>query len=102
MRRYSVYGSITAQEGKIEELKGYLLEAAARMENIAGCHCYIVGINDHEPNAVYVFEVWENQEAHMASLQLAIVQQLIAKAKPIIAGMSYQPNLTIIGGKASF
>ena len=102
MERYSVYGNIIAQEGKVEELKSYLLEAAAGMETVEGCYCYIVGVNPDEENAVYVFEVWENEEAHQASLQLENVRQLIEKAKPIIAGMNSYPNLTIVGGKASF
>ena len=102
MERYSVYGNIIAQEGKVEELKNYLLEAATGMEKVAGCYCYIVGVNPEETNAVYVFEVWENEEAHQASLQLENVRQLIEKAKPIIAGMNSYPNLTILGGKANF
>ncbi|MGX7145182.1 putative quinol monooxygenase [Facklamia languida] len=102
MNRYSVYGSITAHPGKGEELQGYLLEAARGMEALDSCYCYIVGIHEEEPDDVYVFEVWENQDAHQASLQLPVFQQLIEKAKPIIAGMNDYPNLTIIGGKASF
>lgn len=102
MNRYSVYGSITAQPGKGEELQGYLLEASRGMEALDSCYCYIVGIHEEEPDAVYVFEVWENQDAHQASLQLPVFQQLIEKTKPIIAGMNDYPNLTIIGGKASF
>ncbi|MBP2622355.1 putative quinol monooxygenase [Streptococcus oricebi] len=102
MEAYSVYGNIIAQEGKVEELQGYLLEAAESMKDVAGCYTYLVGRNPEEANAVYVLEVWENKEAHQASLQLDHVRQLIEKAKPIIAGMNSQPDLNIIGGHLKF
>lgn len=102
MNRYSVYGSLTAVPGKGSELEGYLLEAAEGMKHVEGNYCYIVGVNDEEPDAVYVFEIWENKEAHEASLELDVFRQLIGKARPIIAGMQDYPNLRIIGGKATF
>lgn len=102
MERYSIFGNLIAKEGHQEELLGYLLDAAEGMKKIDDCYCYIVGINPEEKNAIYVFEVWENPEAHQASLELEIFKNLINQAKPIIAGMNDYPNLTIKGGKATF
>lgn len=102
MKGYAIYGSITAQEGRFEALQAYLLEAAEQMEAVDNCYCYIVGINQEEANTLNIFEVWENEAAHQVSLQLPHVQNLIAKAKPIIAKMGGSPSLTVIGGKATF
>ncbi|MBS3990559.1 MAG: antibiotic biosynthesis monooxygenase [Erysipelothrix sp.] len=97
--KYSINGYITATTGKREELLKYLLEAANEMKNLDNCQCYIVGTNDEESDNVYVFEVWDNEEAHKASLTLPVFQTLIQKAKPIIAGLKSYPPLKIHGGK---
>lgn len=102
MDKYSVYGNIVAKPGHGDELLGYLLEAAEGMQAVDNCYCYIVGINPDEADTVYVFEVWENEAAHQASLQMPVFRELINKAKPIIAGMNDYPNLVIKGGKARF
>lgn len=102
MERYSVNGKLMASSGNGPMLRQYLLEAAAGMEAVDNCYCYIVGVNQEEPDAVYIYEVWENQAAHRASLELDVFRKLIEKAKPIIVSMSNDPDLTIIGGKATF
>lgn len=102
VERYSINGKLVASVGMGPLLSQYLLEAAAAMEAVTNCYCYIVGTNKEEPDAVYVYEVWENQAAHRASLELPIFKALIAKAKPLIVAMSNEPALTIIGGKAHF
>lgn len=44
-------------------------------------------------------EVWQDVEEHRASLELDAVQQLIARARPIIAAMGERFELEPIGGK---
>ena len=102
MNRYSVNGSLTAMEGKRDELLGYLLKAAEEMEQVPDCYCYIVGVDPEDQNKVYVFEVWESAQAHLASLELEVFKELIRQAKPIIVGMDSYPSLSIRGGKAQF
>ncbi|MGO4937952.1 putative quinol monooxygenase [Fundicoccus sp. Sow4_H7] len=102
MQRYAVNRSTTATPGKGEELQRYLLEDAEGMLAVDNCYCYIVGVNEDEPDKVFAYEVWEDAAAHQASLQMDVFRQLINKAKPIIAGMEDYPDLTIIGGKATF
>lgn len=72
------------------------------MEAVDNCYCYFVGVNEEEPDAVYMHELWENQAAHRASLALDVFKNLIEKAKPLIVTMSNDPDLIIIEGKASF
>ncbi|MBG9987743.1 antibiotic biosynthesis monooxygenase [Aerococcaceae bacterium DSM 111176] len=99
MERFSVNGSLTAAPGKRDELLQYLLEAAQEMEQVENCYIYSVGIDPEDDAKVYVYEVWEDQDAHQASLTLDVFRNLIEKAKPIIAGMDDYPNLIIKGGK---
>ena len=99
MTGYSLYGKILCFEGKQDELKSYLLEAAQGMEELADNYCYIVAVNPEEPDAVYVYEAWKDEEAHKASLEMPVFQTLIEKARPIIAGIEDAPALQIVGGK---
>ena len=99
MTGYSLYSKINCAEGKQDELKNYLLEAARGMEQLEDNYCYVVGIDPEDPNAVYVYELWKNQEAHQASLGMEVFQKLIEKARPIITGIDDSPPLQVIGGK---
>jgi quinol monooxygenase YgiN len=69
------------------------------LERNSGCIQYIVSTSD-EPEAVWVCEVWTNVAAHDASLEPEDIQALIQEARPLIAGMSDQTQLTVQGGKA--
>lgn len=99
MAKYGLCGKILAVPGSGEALAGYLLDAAAALEEVAGCHLYVVNRDPAEADAVWVVEVWESAEAHRASLELDAVQQLIARARPIMVGMGERFELDPIGGK---
>ncbi|MFA9430769.1 putative quinol monooxygenase [Egicoccus sp. AB-alg2] len=94
---YGLHGRIDASDGHGEEMVGHLL---AGVDELAehGCLLYVVSRPDDAPDAVYVYEVWTDAEAHQASLQLPSVQEAIAKARPIIAGMSERVAFTPVGG----
>lgn len=99
MSKFSLFGKFTTQEGERDRLVDILLEAADSMRNLDECEIYLVNISDSEPNAVYVYEVWSNENAHQASLTLETTQALIMRAKPIITGMERISTLTTMGGK---
>ncbi|OIK08598.1 hypothetical protein BIV59_19610 [Bacillus sp. MUM 13] len=58
---------------------------------------YLVNIS--ELNAVYVYEVWSDEEAHPASLTLEAAQTFIKRTKPIITGMNKNFTLKTAGRK---
>jgi quinol monooxygenase YgiN len=95
---YGVFGKLSAQPGRRDDLVTYLLQAAKLLERNSGCIQYLVSTSD-EPEAVWVCEVWTNAAAHDASLEPEDIQALIQKARPLIAGMSDQTQLTVQGGK---
>ncbi|MFC7373457.1 putative quinol monooxygenase [Fictibacillus iocasae] len=96
---YGLYGKLTAYEGKRDELAAVLLEAAQSMEAVDHCFLYVVNVSETEPDAVFIYEVWRDQSAHQASLQLDSVKTLIQNGKPLIAGMERMSILNPIGGK---
>ncbi|MGO1770455.1 MAG: putative quinol monooxygenase [Microbacterium sp.] len=62
-----------------------------------GCLLYEVGVNDEQPDTVFVVELWESQEAHEASLQLDSVRAAIAEAMPYLSGEMSGSRFTIVG-----
>lgn len=99
MSKFSLFGKFTVQEGERETMVEVLLEAADSMRNLDECEVYLVNISENEPNAVYVYEVWSDENAHQASLTLEATQTLIKRAKPIITGMERISTLKTRGGK---
>ena len=102
MEKFCVYGKLTAKEGKAQELAAYMQEVVKEMQALDTCFCYILGERADEPNSIYIYEVWESEQAQNDSLTLEVFQNLIAKARPIIAGIENLHKLTIFDGKASF
>lgn len=99
MSKFSLFGKFLVQEGEQETMVNILLEAAESMKNLDVCKLYLVSTSEEEPDAVYVYEVWENENAHQASLTLEATQTLIKRAKPIIIGMERINTLNARGGK---
>ncbi len=93
---YGLIGKIIATDGKRDELAQILLNGTAEMP---GCRSYVVAMDAENPNALWITEVWESQEAHTASLSLPAVQQAIAQGRPFIAGFGERFETTPLGGQ---
>jgi len=99
MSKYGLLGKFTVLEGKQKQMVDILLEAADSLKDLEDCENYQISITGQEPNAVYVYEVWNNKQAHQDSLSLESTQTLIRQAKPIITGMERICTLNTLGGK---
>jgi quinol monooxygenase YgiN len=80
---FGLIGQMRAQPGKRDELIGVLLAGVGAMP---GCLSYVVAKDAKDGDAIWITEVWESAEAHMASLRLPAVAGAIAKGRPLIAG----------------
>lgn len=96
---YGLCGKIVATPGQGETLAGHLLDAAAALGDVTGCHFYWVSRDLDNADAMWVVEVWDDADAHRASLGLEAVQQLIARARPVIAAMGERFEFEPLGGK---
>ena len=97
--KYALHGKLVAQEGKGQELADILLEAAALMKTAKGCHVYVVGIQQENPEEVWVTEIWDSKEDHDNSLSIPGVRELIARAMPILNGSpGKSQEWTVLGG----
>ncbi len=93
---YGLIGSMTAQSGQREALAGILLMG---LRDMPGCLSYIVANDPQNADKLWITEVWDSADNHMASLKLPSVQEAIAKARPIIAGMGDRQETMPLGGQ---
>lgn len=78
-------GTLGTLPGKRDEVVAHLTRPSNALAE-AGCLLYEVGVDDSQPDMVFVMELWVSTEAHRASLQLPEVQQAIAEARPWLSG----------------
>lgn len=89
----------TTQPGKGDALAALLLEAAAGLSDVAECLLYAVSRDPDDPDVLWVSEVWTDQDAHTASLQVPGARATIERALPLLAGPPEALHLLPLGGK---
>lgn len=95
---YGLWTKFTAQAGEEKRLIELLLEAAASLEYVTDCLQYTVSTIG-EADTVMVREIWTDQAAHAASLQLPATRQLIEQARPILLHVEQVLEDQPYGGK---
>ncbi|WP_194420578.1 putative quinol monooxygenase [Microbacterium abyssi] len=89
-------GTLGAVPGKRDELVSLLTQRNERLRDL-GCTLYEVGIDDDEPNVVFVVELWESAGAHQDSLSQPDVMAAIAEARPLLNGQFGGFRFTVAG-----
>ncbi|MBI5944587.1 MAG: antibiotic biosynthesis monooxygenase [Chloroflexi bacterium] len=91
-------GKLTAQAGKRDAVIEILLRASSVVAQLGGCRAYIVNEDVADATCVWVFEMWDNKDAHDASLKDERVRSLIAEAMPLMGGTPSGAELRVAGG----
>lgn len=78
-------GTIGTVPGQRDELVARLTQRNDTLRHL-GCSLYEVGVDEQQPDTVFVLEVWESAAAHRASLQHPDVTAAIAAARPLLDG----------------
>lgn len=92
---YGLIGKMLAVSGQREALAAILLEGLVSMP---GCLSYIVAGDPLEQDALWITEVWIDEESHRASLSLPSVRAAIERGRPLIAGFGERFETLPIGG----
>lgn len=92
---YGLIGSMTAKPGQRAAL---IAAIGAGAETMPGCYSYVIAADQANPDLVWITEVWDSKTSHDNSLKLPQVQDAIAKARPLIAGMGTQTVTTPMAG----
>lgn len=92
---YGLIGKMKVLRGQRDALITILLDGVGEMP---GCLSYVIARDPKDANAVWITEVWDDQTSHRASLSLPAVQQVIARARPLIAGFAERFETNPVGG----
>ena len=92
---YGLIGKMTALSGQRDALTAILLENLGTMP---GCLSYIVAHDPADDHAVWVTEVWSDEAAHRASLQVPEVKAAILRAMQLMATFADANVTTPVGG----
>ncbi len=92
---YGLIGKMKVVPGQRDALIAILLEGVS---GLPGCLSYVVAQDPTAPDAIWITEVWDNQESHKASLSLPSVQQAIARGRALIAGFGERFETKPVGG----
>ncbi len=92
---YGLIGKMSATPGARSQLASIMIEGVSGMP---GCLSYIVAEDPVNSDQLWITEVWESKDAHVASLSLPSVQAAIRKGRPLIAGMDSVAETQPIGG----
>jgi quinol monooxygenase YgiN len=93
---YGLIGKMLVAPDRRATVIDILLAGTASMP---GCLSYIVAEDPVDANAIWVTEVWDSKDHHLASLKLASVQQAIAQARPHIVGFGERFETVPVGGQ---
>lgn len=92
---YGLIGKMKAVSGQRDALIALMLEDVGAMP---GCLSYIVARDPGDADGIWITEVWDSAASHQASLSLPAVRQVIARAKPLIAGFGEHFETEPVGG----
>lgn len=89
-------GTLGAVPDRRDELVLQLTKRSDLLKEV-GCLLYEVGVNDDEPDTVFVMELWESAAAHQASLGLPEVKAAIEQARPLLSGEMAGFGFDVVG-----
>ncbi len=95
------YVKMVARPGQGDVLAQMMLEVARSLHGTDGCNLYVINRADDDPDAVWVTELWRDQEAIDASL--AVLQTDAGRARlgevmALLDGAPERIDLRPLGG----
>jgi quinol monooxygenase YgiN len=92
---YGLIGKMIAAPMQRDKLISILLE---NVHDMPGCLSYVIAKDPIDPDGIWITEVWDSEESHLASLSIPEVKQAITRAKPLIAGFTNSTKTEPVGG----
>ncbi len=99
MYKYGLSVKFRSTEGNRDKLSSILLKASELVSSAEGCQLYLVSTDYHEPETIWITEIWDSKEAHNASINVLGVKELIAQAMPLFSAAPEKcREIKILGG----
>jgi quinol monooxygenase YgiN len=86
---HGLIARFSAHPGRRDEVASLMVSGGAP----PGCRSFVVAHDPKDPDALWITEVWDSEEAWAASLELPAVKASIERALPLIAAFG-EPVLT--------
>lgn len=81
---FNVLNKIICAEKSRENVASIIANGAKAMP---GCALYSISLDRDNDNLIWVYELWESEQSHAASVNLPSVSEAIAKAHPFLVGV---------------
>jgi len=98
--RFALINRLTAKPGKRRQVIDILLESGERFSENPACLLYLVSEDSHDPNVIWVEDLWTSHAEHSAALSAPELRPFVERTLPLLDGMPVQIELNAIGGKA--
>ena len=82
---FAIIARFTVQDGKLNEVLGYLKQASVPSLAEPGCHMYIANQDLADPNVVVMYEQYDDEAAFQSHLNSPHCQEIVAgKIVPLL------------------
>lgn len=81
---FGIFGRLATHPGRRDDVVAVFERGEAVLQGMPGCRLYLIGTSENEPDSVFVTEIWDDQEAHEASLQIPEVRGMIQQTMPLL------------------
>lgn len=95
---YGLMGKLKAHAGQRDALIQHLMDGVKILRSMKGCYLYVISAATDDPDTVWITEVWEDSEAHRASLTNDDIRAVITAARPLIAALPDGFEIIPLGG----
>lgn len=85
--KWGLLGRMKAQPGKRDELVAALQESS---RDVPGKLLYLIQLEQDDPDAFWINEVWESKAAYDACLDMGQVQGGLDKMRTLVAGIEHR------------
>jgi quinol monooxygenase YgiN len=92
--RWGLLGRMTAQPGKRDELVAALLDSS---REVPGKLVYLISLEQDDPDAFWITEVWRSRADYDACLHLPQVIEGQKALGPLIAGIEHRTETVPLG-----
>jgi quinol monooxygenase YgiN len=92
--------TMTAHQGRGDELAAILLRVAAGLHGFPGCEVYLISQDAADPDKVHVTEVWRDEASAQAALAAPPSTNGPAPADvlALLSSPPHRTDLTVLGG----
>ena len=83
---FAIIARFTVQDGKVDEVLGYLSEATVPSLAEPGCHMYVANRDLADPNVVVMYEQYDDEAAFESHVNSSHCQTIVmGKIFPLLA-----------------